>query len=1150
MAGHLKSCLREHARRTGQPSPSANLHAEVLGPAAQDDAGLKGMLFVCWGRQIRSSDAHNVMAGADSTHSFTERQDALAPDEASLMQYLANATSLYEHDLEEAPTAVAGTCGWFSKHPVFEAWKRADPSGVLLVTAGPGSGKTVLANYMIRRLRDEADTADALPALLGYFFFSLENDKQASATSAVSALLHQVFLLQPRLITHATRKWLAGGPKSLSDFWTLWGILISASEDHLSQGFTFVVDGLDECDELSRKSLIQALLDMNSRRQARLKFIITSRPYGAIEEQLQGPLVTKFRLEQAVADISHDLRAVIRYKTDRLVQSGKIHEDQQVSLEKMLLNKADGTFLWVSLILAEFESSRGFHRRNNQYLELLQRPPSSVETVYERILSRSADQGMARKILGILVGATRPLTVLELNVAMSLEPRHRTIEELRADMFPERGFEQAILDSCGLLVKFEGRLRHRKVKLVHHTAREFLVRPQSPTVFGGVAIWPLLVWIACLLRWVFEFHLGKATGRWKGSLDTVESNRSMAELCVMYLMLEGFRPFPRTKDLHRRLVDRYTNEYPFLDYSAKNWPRHLREARVGPRSPLSDSTLQFCEASQGRSLMWLWMYWADGSLPWSFPERTPSKLTIAAYLGLEHAARRLLREGSDPNWKDENGRTPLFAAVANGNADVVRLLLKLTADLDAPDALGRVVLHWATILGHEDVVRLLLSNGASANRRTSSGLTALSWAASTGHEGIARLLLAHGADVGQRNTSGWTALHWATMSEKRSTVRLIAQALKSADSADIDHKASDGRTALHLAARNGILSAANELLDRHADINATDLEHETALHHAVYGRNMELAKLLLTRGIEVDGQNTRGLVALDLATTNRDEPMVRLLLDSGASVESRDEEGRTVLHRAALVAHEPIVRLLLENDADPDVQDNTGLSVLHVATSHAKEAYEISRLLLTAGATSIDAGDSTGKTALYNAAARGHTRSVNLLLDHGADPRKVCVSGWSPFDVAAMNGHVGILGCVLSRSNGRSFDINKRDLGGRTALQNGAWNGHTAVVKFLLENGADSNTRDNQGRCPMHRAAWSGHESIVQLLLQHQADVEMRDRDGRTALHRAAKRGHIGIAKLLLAHSANAAAVDGKWKRPVDFATGSEMRELLLAGRE
>ena len=106
-----------------------------------------------------------------------------------------------------------------------------------------------------------------------------------------------------------------------------------------------------------------------------------------------------------------------------------------------------------------------------------------------------------------------------------------------------------------------------------------------------------------------------------------------------------------------------------------------------------------------------------------------------------------------------------------------------------------------------------------------------------------------------------------------------------------------------------------------------------------------------------------------------------------------------------LVAHEPIVRLL-ENDADPNIQDHAGQSALHLATSNTNEAYEISQLILMSRATSIDAKDNTEKTALYSAAARGHTRSVDLFLDPRADPSTVCVSGWTPFDAAAMNVHV------------------------------------------------------------------------------------------------------------------------------------------------
>jgi ankyrin repeat protein len=45
--------------------------------------------------------------------------------------------------------------------------------------------------------------------------------------------------------------------------------------------------------------------------------------------------------------------------------------------------------------------------------------------------------------------------------------------------------------------------------------------------------------------------------------------------------------------------------------------------------------------------------------------------------------------------------------------------------------------------------------------------------------------------------------------------------------------------------------------------------------------------------------------------------------------------------------------------------------------------------------------------------------------------------------------------------------------------------GHEAVVKLLLEKGAELETKDNyRGRTPLSWAAEKGHEAVVKLLLE------------------------------------------------------------------
>ena len=58
----------------------------------------------------------------------------------------------------------------------------------------------------------------------------------------------------------------------------------------------------------------------------------------------------------------------------------------------------------------------------------------------------------------------------------------------------------------------------------------------------------------------------------------------------------------------------------------------------------------------------------------------------------------------------------------------------------------------------------------------------------------------------------------------------------------------------------------------------------------------------------------------------------------------------------------------------------------------------------------------------------------------------------------------------------------------------GCREGHEAVVKLLLEKGAEPESKDNDyGRTPLSWAAGSGHEAVVKLLLEKGAELESKD---------------------------------------------------------
>ena len=119
---------------------------------------------------------------------------------------------------------------------------------------------------------------------------------------------------------------------------------------------------------------------------------------------------------------------------------------------------------------------------------------------------------------------------------------------------------------------------------------------------------------------------------------------------------------------------------------------------------------------------------------------------------------------------------------------------------------------------------------------------------------------------------------------------------------------------------------------------------------------------------------------------------------------------------------------------------------------------------------------------------------------------------------------------------------------GRTALHRAVCNKNEAIVRLLLERGANIVKQDSYGQTALHLAVESGCEGLVKLLLERITDPNMTDAFGRTALFAAIQTENETIAKLLLD-----ASVDVNWRDSLgDVALhiaverGSEALTLLL----
>jgi ankyrin repeat protein len=103
---------------------------------------------------------------------------------------------------------------------------------------------------------------------------------------------------------------------------------------------------------------------------------------------------------------------------------------------------------------------------------------------------------------------------------------------------------------------------------------------------------------------------------------------------------------------------------------------------------------------------------------------------------------------------------PVIAlAAAFGHFPIVRYLFEKGADVTAvaTNGIGYNALTGAVASGHEQIAIWLLENGADANYRYGAGYSPLLTAAANGHLGIVKDLLVHGADIHAKTDDGKSA---------------------------------------------------------------------------------------------------------------------------------------------------------------------------------------------------------------------------------------------------------------------------------------------------------------------------------------------------------------------------------------------------------
>lgn len=300
-----------------------------------------------------------------------------------------------------------------------------------------------------------------------------------------------------------------------------------------------------------------------------------------------------------------------------------------------------------------------------------------------------------------------------------------------------------------------------------------------------------------------------------------------------------------------------------------------------------------------------------------------SPLHLAVKHELYEIVERLLTKGADPMLKDgQSGGTAILRAIDSGNTPIVELLLQYVGEQDLDrcvDDDGRSLLHGACAQGEPRLVRLLKGKNLDPNAPDRNGLTPLHEASRYGKVEVARALLEElGAEPSIQDSFGRTPFTLAWQYEKTEIMDLLQSNGKVIIK---QSEYSPEKRPLWSLARLGDLDLIRTTIAKNNE-RPPETEpgtNNTALHCCIEESHTEILPILLQDGkIPLDQVNRYLRTPLHLAALLGNLTAVTLLLDHGVDVDLEDKWNGTALSLACSNKH-PSISVLLIEKADAQI---------------------------------------------------------------------------------------------------------------------------------------------------------------------------------------------------------------------------------------
>ena len=409
----------------------------------------------------------------------------------------------------------------------------------------------------------------------------------------------------------------------------------------------------------------------------------------------------------------------------------------------------------------------------------------------------------------------------------------------------------------------------------------------------------------------------------------------------------------------------------------------------------------------------------------------------AAYRESAEITRILVAAKANVNATNRlNAVTPLLIAATAGNAEIVGLLLRAGADANFANSLGTTPLMLAASSGKADAVQELLDHGANVNaRETARRQTALMFAAAQDRAEVIRLLAKSGADLNL--TSKVVAINADIVDEDGNSIPAPSRTGATRKRASTDGKVAGmgGLTALHYAAREGLGSAVQALVESGAEINKASLvDKSTPLVIAISNGHYDVGKYLVEHGADPNIQTIDGLAALYATIESRWAPV------AWTPTPATSASGIT----QQKIGYLELMKLLLAHGADVNAKIT---KTLWFDPPHHNDTW----------------AKGAGTTPFWRAAQATDLEAMKLLAAHGVDPKAVSAEqdtalaaaagvGWNGnYSTNAPNSFMAAVKYLVEEIG---TDVNAVDTAGYTAVMGAAYRGDNEMIRYLVSKGA------------------------------------------------------------------------------------------------